>query len=408
MIFLLFLFLGTKNVLCKADDSTTNSNIDLKHTKFSSFSEKIPIFSKIKTDETIRIFNERLDRKVHTDSTIVRFQMKYERIILVPEVYVKVVDSMFSNCKTDNTGVGSNGGAIFADIFTDPNSYFVLFHVCFDKCSAYSSGGAIFMTGNSVYQSGVAYSNCQAQTGQSFSLFSYSSTTNLTKVDHCGHNKNKHHTYNKVQTLGGSYHLYEENNVTRNSVNGFAAFMYFHYFNYINISYCIMSRNTGENGFFFADERKNVLLEKSFVYGNNFEKTSIFTNSAIDISKCWYEIMRFNLTNRESSHLVSFMECVFNSKKDEMMEFVNSETIADSEYEVETLPVLPNINPKCWFSEEKVKPAKKADKSTKVVILFILAFISGACAVYAIMSRSGKNEGKKKVHAFEGKYLARI
>jgi hypothetical protein len=384
----------------------------LKNTKLAIFSETNNIKNKkINAFDTNPLFCERINSRVHLDSTIIRFRTKSERIVLIPEFFVKVVDSIFTNCKTYDDGVGLNGGAIFADLFSDPHSCFIIHHVCFDKCSSHSSGGAVFMSANTIYQIAISYSNCQAMTGQCYSMFAYSSSTNLSKIGNCGYNNNRDYTYNKLQTLGGSYHLYEENNVTRNSISGIGAFMYLHYFNFANISYCVISKNNGQNGFHFADEQKNVLIEKSFVFGNVFTDTSIYTKSVVDISLCWYEVMKWNLTNLESSHLVVFMECIFNANKDEMKKFVNSETITDSKYDAVTLPVLSEINPVCFEAvEEKVvaEKKKKNDISPKVAILFTLAFISGACAVYAIMSHKNQMRGKKKVHAFESKYIARI
>ena len=357
------------------------------------------------------IFSSKLNSNINLHSSTLKFQTKSDRTIFYSENYIKVSDSLFVNCKTKDTELDSNGGAMTANIFSDPNSQIILLNVCYDKCFARGSGGAFSIASNFISIQSVSVKNCHSQTSQSFSLFSFKSSTNLSSISQCGQKKERKYKISKTLTLGGSFHVFEQNNVSFNSVNGQCSFLNCYYFDLANISACLFIKNSGETGFVFSENEKNVLVEKSYIYGNTFlEGPIIVTKGFVEISKTWFEIMKWNISDSEYSSKIAFYDCTFNAKKDEIVGFIHNEKISDCEYNVIDLPYVDQIIVRCRqngnnYINRDMNQSKKNDVlSTKIFLLIILAFISGACAVYIFMTLNSNDGRKRKVHAFEGRY----
>ena len=120
--------------------------------------------------------------------------------------------------------------------------------------------------------------------------------------------------------------------------------------------------------------------------------------------------MKWNISDSEYSSKIAFYDCTFNAKKDEIVGFIHNEKISDCEYNVIDLPYVDQIIVRCRqngnnYINRDMNQSKKNDVlSTKIFLLIILAFISGACAVYIFMTLNSNDGRKRKVHAFEGRY----
>ena len=395
-------------ITCPDNNYLSNFNLNLEKFKLNDLDLTV------KTKENTYYksnFDSQLNSQINLDSSSLKFQTKYDRIIFYSENYIKITDSLFVNCKTKDNDLDSNGGAMTANIFSDPNSQIILLNVCYDKCYARGSGGAFFISSNTITMQSISVQHCQSQTSQSFSLFSFKSSTNLSSISQCGSKKDRKYKISKTITIGGSLHVFEQNNVSFNSVNGQCSFLNLYYFDLANISSCLFIKNCGETGFLFSDNGKNVILEKSYIYGNTFLVGPIFiTKDFVEISKTWFEILKWNISDSLGSSKISFTECIFNAKKDEIIGFIQHEQISDCEYGTIDLPLIDEITVRCrqngnnYINRDQKQPKKNDILSTKIYILIVLAFISGACAVYLLMTFNSNEGRKRKVHAFEVRY----